>query len=228
MEPMDERTDDHTKSLGLGGALLDYVIVQSGGPDPIATQLAAATRERYGDLAMMNVEQDQGWFLQFLVGLTGARTVVEVGTFTGMSTLFLARGLPEGGRVICAELEGSFVELGRPFWERAGLAARIEVQLGPAADTLRSLAGRVEADLVFIDADKAGYRTYLELSLDLLSPGGLIVVDNVLWGGAVVDEQDRSGDTEAIRAFNESVRSDPSLVSVMVGVGDGLLLLRRG
>ncbi|MGI9576872.1 MAG: O-methyltransferase, partial [Microthrixaceae bacterium] len=117
---------DDVRSIGLDSELLAYVVANSGGEDSIASELAAVTRERFGDLAGMNIEQDQGRFLEFLVGLLGARTVVEVGTFTGMSALFLARGLPGGGRLVCLDVDESFVDVGRPYWERAGVSDRIE------------------------------------------------------------------------------------------------------
>jgi caffeoyl-CoA O-methyltransferase len=219
-------TDD-AKSIGLGRELLDYVVAHSGGPDPIATQLAAATRSAFGDAALMNVEQDQGRFLEFLVALTGARTVVEIGTFTGMSALFLARGLGPGGRLICLERDERFVEIGREFWRQAGVEERIEVRIGPAAEALAALAPEVRIDLAFIDADKGGYAEYLDLVLARLSPNGFVAVDNVLWGGAVVDPDDDGPDTRAIRRFNDRVRDDPSLDVVMLSVGDGISLIRR-
>ncbi len=218
---------DRPKSLGLDAELARYVVEHSGGVDPIATELAARTVEVFGsDLAVMNVEQDQGRFLEFLVGLLGARTVVEVGTFTGMSALFLARGLPEGGRLICCDLEQRFVDVGRPFWERAGVADRIEVRIGPAAETLTDLDVVTGIDVVFIDADKDGYPTYLDLALDRLAPGGVVVVDNVLWSGAVIDADDTEPSTQAIRDFNDRVAADPALDVVMLGIGDGISLIR--
>jgi caffeoyl-CoA O-methyltransferase len=218
---------DDRRSLGLGPELLDYVIAHSGGVDPIASELAAATREHFGGAAQMNVEQDQGRFLQFLVTLLGARNVVEVGTFTGMSALFLARGLPEGGRLVCLDLEQRYVDVGRPFWQRADVADRIEVRIGPAAESLAAMPTDPPIDLAFIDADKGGYATYLDLVLERLAPDGLVVVDNVLWGGAVVDDSDDGADTRALRSFNDRVTQDPGLDAVMLGIGDGLTLLRR-
>lgn len=215
------------RSLGLDPLLADYVVAHSGGPDPIATALAAATRERFGSAAAMNVEQDQGRLLEFLAAALGCRTVVEVGTFTGMSALFLARGLGEGGRVICLELEERFVELGRPYWEEAGVAQRIEVRIGPAATTLAQMGTDRLIDLVFIDADKGGYVDYLDLALERLSPRGIVAVDNVLWGGAVADPSATDDDTVALRRFNQRVLDDPHLDVVMLGVGDGLSLIRQ-
>ncbi len=175
----------------------------------------------------MNIEQDQGRFLQFLVAALGCRTVVEVGTFTGMSALFLARGLPRGGRLVCLDVEAEYPEVGRPFWQQAEVADRIEVRIAPAAESLAAWPLDEPIDFVFIDADKSGYATYLELALERLTPAGVVAVDNVLWGGAVIDRSVEDRDTEAIRAFNERVAADPWLHAVMVGIGDGLTLIRR-
>jgi caffeoyl-CoA O-methyltransferase len=220
-------SDDAVKSIGLGRELLEYVIEHSGGRDPIATELAVATREQFGDAAQMNVEQDQGRFLEFLVAALGARTVVEVGTFTGMSALFLARGLPPGGRLVCLDVDARYPDVGRPFWQRAGVADRIEVRIAPAADSLSAWPADDPIDLVFIDADKPSYGTYLDLALDRLAPQGVVAVDNVLWSGAVVDAAVTDANTAAIRAFNDRVEADPSLRSVMLGIGDGVTLIRR-
>lgn len=218
---------EDVKSIGLDSDLLSYVVAHSGGEDPVAAELAAVTRNEFGDLAGMNIEQDQGRFLEFLVGMIGARTVVEVGTFTGMSALFLARGLPEGGRLVCFDLDERFVEVGRPYWERAGVADRIEVRIGPAAETLEAWPTDEPIDLAFVDADKPAYGTYLDLLMDRLSPAGVVAVDNVLWSGAVLDPDATDENTEAIRDFNDRVTADPSLDSVMLGIGDGITLIRR-
>lgn len=226
-QPVADTPASRVKSIGLTAELLDYVVEHSGGHDDVATSLAAATRTAFGVAASMNIEQDQGRFLAFLVRLTGATRIVEIGTFTGMSALFLAGALPPGGRLVCCDVAEKFVAVGRPFWAEAGVDDRIEVRIGPAADTLASMPPDEEYDLAFIDADKGGYATYLDLVLARLAPGGLIVVDNVLWSGNVIDPSDTGDDTEAIRSFNDRVASDPTLDSVMVGVGDGLTLIRR-
>ncbi len=175
----------------------------------------------------MNIEQDQGRFLQFLVAALGCRTAVEVGTFTGMSALFIARGLPRGGRLVCLDVNAEYPEVGRPFWRRAEVEDRIEVRIGPAAESLASWPLEESIDFVFIDADKSGYATYLDLALERLAPDGVIAVDNVLWGGAVIDPSVEDTDTVALRAFNDRVAADPWLHAVMVGIGDGLTLVRR-
>lgn len=218
---------DVVKSIGLGPELLEYVIDRSGGRDPIATELARVTRERLGDLAGMNIEQDQGRLMEMLVRVTGASTVIEVGTFTGMSALFLARGLPAGGRLICFDIDESYVDIGRPFWEQAGVADRIEVRIGAAAESLAATPTEPWIDMAFIDADKGGYAQYLDLVLERLAPRGVVLIDNVLWSGNVIDMSDQSEATRHIRAFNDRVAADATLQSVMIGVGDGLTMIRR-
>lgn len=223
----DAADDPKVKSIGLSASLLEYVVERSGGPDPVAAALAQATRDAFGDRAGMNIEEDQGRFLAFLVRLTGARRLVEIGTFTGMSALFLAGALPPDGQLVCCDIDERYVAVGRPFWAQAGVEDRIEVRIGPAAETIAGMAPDEQFDLAFIDADKGGYTTYLEMVLGHLAPGGLVVVDNVLWSGNVVDPHDTDPDTEAIRAFNDRVAADTSLESVMIGVGDGLTLIRK-
>src|SRR3954452_20929669 len=170
------------KSIGLGDALAAYVVQHGTPPDEIQRALIEETRRVAGRAAGMQVSPDQGALLTLLVRLTGARRVVEVGTFTGYSALCLARGLPADGRLLCCDINDTWVSVGRPFWERAGVADRIEVRLGPAAETLAALPPDLLLDLAFIDADKTGYATYYEALLRRLRPGGLILVDNVLWG----------------------------------------------
>jgi caffeoyl-CoA O-methyltransferase len=161
------------------------------------------------------------------VRLLGARRVVEVGTFTGYSALCLARGLPADGRLLCCDINDNWVSVGRPFWERAGVADRIEVRLGPAAETLAALPPDPVIDLAFIDADKTGYAVYYEALLSRLRPNGVILVDNVLWGGRVLDRAARDADTVAIRAFNDQLVADERIDLVMIPVADGLTLARK-
>ncbi len=181
------------RSVGASPDVLAYAAARSNpGADPISAELAAATRDAFGALAGMNIGEDQGRLMQALVSLSGARTVVEVGTFTGMSALWLARGLPADGRLLCFDISAEYPELGRPYWEQAGVADRIDLRIGPAADRLGELADEAPIDIAFIDADKGGYATYFELILPRLSDRGVILVDNVLWSGRVVDETTRT------------------------------------
>jgi caffeoyl-CoA O-methyltransferase len=216
------------RSVGATPELLQYVVDHANPPaDQVARELAATTEQRFGALAGMNIGEDQGRLMEMLVRLAGARTVVEVGTFTGMSALWLARGLPDDGHLICFELRDTYLETAREAWRAAGVDDRIEVRIGRAADGLAALPAEPHVDLAFIDADKGGYRTYLDLLLPRLSPNGVILVDNVLWSGAVIDPGRTDDDTVAIRAFNEHVAAHPDLDAVILTVGDGLTLIRR-
>jgi len=213
------------KSFGIPEIIHEYAVVHSDG-DPVAERLATATQERFPDRAGMNIGHDQGRFMQMLVEMTGARTVVEVGTFTGMSALWLARGLPAGGRVICFDLVDTYVETATEAWAAAGVTDRIDMRIGPAADGLAALPDEPHVDLAFIDADKTGYRTYLDLLLPRLSERGAILVDNVLWGGAVIDPGDNSPDTVALREFNDHVAQRDDCDAVILTVGDGITMIR--
>jgi caffeoyl-CoA O-methyltransferase len=174
----------------------------------------------------MNIGHDQGQFLEAMVAISGARTVVEVGTFTGMSALWLARGLPVDGRLICFELVDTYLATAREAWSAAGVEDQIEVRIGRAAEGLAALPAEPHVDLAFIDADKVGYRAYLDLLLPRMTERGVILVDNVLWKGAVIDPSDNERDTVALRAFNDHVAQRTDCHAVMLTVGDGVTLIR--
>lgn len=173
---------------------------------------------------------DQVRFMQWLVALTGARRIIEVGVFTGYTTLSLAAAAGEGARVVALDVSREFTDVGRPFWRDAGVDGRIELRIGPAADSMRAMVAAGEAgthDFCFIDADKTGYDTYYELALQLLRPGGVIAVDNVLWSGRVVDEADQSADTVALRALNDKIAADKRVDISMLPISDGVTLARK-
>lgn len=215
------------RAIGLSPELHGYLLAHANpAADPVSERLAETTAERFGAAAAMNIGADQGRLLQWLVELTGARTVVEVGTFTGMSALWLARGLPPDGRLLCFELVDDYLATARAAWSEAGVDERITVTLGPAADSLAALPDDLVVDLAFIDADKRGYATYLELLLPRMADDGLVIVDNVLWSGTVVDPSVTDADTEAIRAFNDMVAARDDCEALMLGVGDGITLIR--
>lgn len=207
--------------------LLDYVRAVSLREDEILREL----REETAQLPMgeaMQVMAEEGQFLAVLVGLTGARTVVEVGTFTGYSTLCLARALPPGGRVVTLDLSPKWPMIAEPFWRRAGVADRIEVRIGDAVDSLTALAAEADpVDLVFVDADKANYRVYYEKALKLLRPGGLLVLDNTVFFGRVLDEDPADADTRAVRELNAALRDDRRVDLVMLPFADGITLARK-
>jgi len=186
--------------------------------------VAAVTRESL-DAPEMMVGPLEGRFLEMLVYLTGAERVLEIGTFSGYSSLSMAAALPPGGRIITCEVDAKAGDLARRHVGSSPYPDRIEIRMGPALDTIAALEGPF--DLVFVDAAKTQYRDYYEAVLPLLSERGVIAVDNVLWSGRVLDAEDRSDETVAIRAFNDYVASDPRVVAVMVTIRDGLTLIRR-
>ena len=162
-----------------------------------------------------------------LAGAIGARFAVEVGTFTGYSALCVARALPSDGRLLCCDVSEEWTAIARRYWEKAGVAGRITLKIAPALDTLRALPAGEAFDLAFIDADKTNYRHYYEEVLRRTRAGGLILVDNVLWSGAVLDEKDQSEDTKAIRAFNDFAVTDKRVEMVMLPISDGLTIARK-
>ena len=173
----------------------------------------------------MMVGRLEGRFLELLTFALGARRVLEIGTFGGYSTIWLARGLPGDGSVLTLEIDAHHADVARNNIDAAGLSELVEVRLGPAAETLAGLTGTF--DLVFIDADKAAYPDYFEAVLPKLAPGGLIAADNTLWSGQVLDPDDQSVDTVALRRFNDALVVDPRVVVVQTTVRDGVTLVRR-
>lgn len=218
---------DGPKSFFLGSELHAYVVGHGTPPDEILTELAAETREKTGALSMMQVAPEQGALMKLLVQVVGARHAVEIGTFTGYSALCIARGLPEDGTLLCCDTSEEWTSIGKPYWERAGVAKKIDLRIGPAIDTLRALPEREQFDVAFIDADKPSYWSYFEALLPRMRADGLILVDNVLWGGNVVNPEASDDNTVAIRAFNDRVRDDARVDCVMLAVSDGLTLLRK-
>ncbi|HEX7276656.1 MAG TPA: class I SAM-dependent methyltransferase [Acidimicrobiales bacterium] len=201
-----------------------YAVAHSSTEAPWLAALAAETREVSAQHGMM-VGVLEGRFLEFLVFMTGARRVLEIGTFTGYSGLSMAAALPSDGRIVTCDIDPVTNEVARRHAAASPYGDRIEFRLGPALDTLAGLDGPF--DLVFIDADKESYLAYYEAVLPKLADRGLIVVDNVLWSGRVLDPSDETVDTVAIRAFNDAVAADPRVVCVMLTVRDGVTLVRR-
>ena len=217
---------DDPKSFFLAPEVHRYLVEHGTPPDAVQRGLIQETA-KLGGIAVMQVAPEQGAFMTLLARAIGARRAIEVGTFTGYSALCLARGLPEDGLLVCCDTSAEWTGVGRPFWEKAGVAHRIELKIAPAIETLRGLPSAPPFDLAFIDADKTGYASYYEELLRLLRPGGLILVDNVLWMGNVVDPQATDPNTLAIRAFNDRVAQDPRVDCVMLPISDGLTLLRK-
>ncbi len=182
------------------------------------------------ELANMQISPDQGQFMAMLVKLMNAKCIVEVGTFTGYSALAMAQALPDDGRLIACDISREWTRIGQPFWEQAGVADRIDLRIGPALDTMdelldEGLAGTV--DLIFIDADKGNYQHYYQRGIELLKTNGLIVVDNVFWDGAVIDDQNQKEDTVSIRNMNRIIFRDQRVDISMIAIGDGLFLARK-
>jgi caffeoyl-CoA O-methyltransferase len=215
----------HDKFLPLTPDLYRYVVAHSAPPaDDLLHELAAETAA-LGPESRMQIAVEQGAFLTMLARLMGARRAVEVGTFTGYSAICLARGLADDGRLLCCDVSDEWTAIARRYWVRAGLGDRIELRLGPAIETLRALPATPEIDLAFVDADKAGYGAYYDELLPRLRPNGLIVFDNALWGGSVVDSTNPSA--VALRGLADRVHGDPRVDAVLLGVADGLLLTRK-
>ncbi|HEY9157814.1 O-methyltransferase [Candidatus Binatus sp.] len=215
-----------SRFIALTPKLHEYLVAHGHNGDPIRAELAAETA-KLGQISTMQIGPEQGTFMAILAGAIGARSAVEVGTFTGYSALCVARALPADGRLLCCDVNEQWTGIARRYWERAGVANRITLKLGPAADTLNAIPVSHAFDFAFIDADKSSYPIYYDEILKRLRPGGLILIDNVLWKGAVVDEAIKDADTRAIRALNDSIAHDTRVEAVMLGVGDGLTIVRK-
>ncbi len=212
-------------SLGVSEELSQYAIQHGTPPDDI---LQALTKETDATgRASMQIGAEQGAFMTMLTRIVGVRFAVEVGTFTGYSSICIARGLASGGRLLCCDVSEEWTSIARRYWQRAGVDDRIELQLGPAADTLRALPSTPHVDLAFIDADKEGYRTYWDELIPRMRDGGVILVDNVMWSGKVADPAENSDMLDAIRDFNDHAAADDRMEVVMLPIGDGLTMARR-
>lgn len=218
--------DPVVKSLGVSPEVHAYLVAHGSPPDEVLLALIEETRE-LGGISMMQIAPEQGAFLTWLARTLGARRAIEIGTFTGYSSICLARGLPGDGSLLCLDVSEEWTGVARRHWQRAGLTDRIELRIGPAAETLRALPTEPTFDLAFIDADKGGYATYFEELLPRMPAGGVILVDNVLWNGAVVDPAADDDNTRAIRAFNDAVAADARVEVVMLPIADGLTLVRK-
>ena len=208
----------------LYGYLLDTSLRESALLKRLRDETAAHPQAR------MQISPEQGQFMQLLVKLLGARRCVEVGVFTGYSSLAVALALPADGHILACDVSEEFTAVARRYWKEAGVAGKIELKLAPARETLdaRLKAGEAASyDFGFIDADKANYAHYYERILQLLRPGGMVAVDNVLWSGRVLDNADKSEDTAAIRAFNKALHHDERVDLSMLPIGDGLTLARK-
>jgi caffeoyl-CoA O-methyltransferase len=214
------------KSFFLSSEVHEYLLAHGQRPDAVQQSLIDATAA-LGSVAGMQIAPEQGALMTMLTALVGARRAVEVGTFTGYSALCIARGLVPGGRLLCCDVSEEWTAIGRRHWEQAGVADRIDLVIAPALDTLRALPDDPTVDIAFIDADKPNYPHYYEELVRRVRPNGLILVDNVLWSGRVVDDDATDDNTIAIRAFNDLVAADSRVDAVMLPISDGLTMLRR-
>lgn len=216
------------RTLNLDDALYQYLLDVSLRETPLLRRLRDETQALPN--ARWQVAPEQGQFLALLIKLTGARRILEVGTFTGYSALCMAQALPDNGSLICCDIPGDYNATARRYWEEAGVDLRIDLRLAPALETLAGLeqAGPLESfDLIFIDADKANYPAYLEFALRLLRVGGLVVFDNTLWSGRVLEANAASEDTRAIQALNRALKDDSRIDLSLLPLGDGLTLCRK-
>jgi caffeoyl-CoA O-methyltransferase len=216
------------RSFLLTPELADYVRASTETPDDVAADLIAETAamaERGEASATMQIGPEQGAFMQLLTRALGVRRAVEIGTFTGLSALYVARGLPDDGSLLCLDVNEDWTAVAQRYWARAGLSDRIELRLGRAIDTLRGLPAEPTFDLAFVDADKTGYAAYLEELHPRLTDNAVVLVDNTLWSGRVLEPH--SDDDRAIAELNASLVADPRWETVLLPIADGLTMLRK-
>jgi predicted O-methyltransferase YrrM len=216
------------RSIGLDESLQQYLLAASLREPPVLAQLRAETAGH--PEVNMQIAPEQGQFMALLVRLLGATRCIEVGVFTGYSSLAVALAMPPTGRLIACDISEEYTAVARRYWAAAGVAGKIELRLAPALQTLDTLLAEGRAggfDFGFIDADKGGYAAYYERLLELLRPGGLIAVDNTLWSGDVADPGNQDPDTVAIRKFNEKLKCDERVDLALLPIGDGLTLARK-
>ena len=208
-------------------AVSDYLLTHCTAPDALLRELATETARDFPGPAGMQVSHDEGELLTMLTRLVGARRAVEVGVFTGYSSICIARGLRPGGHLLACDVNPEWTSVARRYWKRAGLEERIELRLGPALDTLRALPAEPVLDLAFIDADKGNYPLYYEELVTRLRPGGLVILDNVLQAGEVTNPATRCDEAVAMRRMNDIIVGDVRVESVMLPVRDGVTLARK-
>lgn len=216
------------RTLSLDSRLYDYLVAVSVREPRVLASLRDETAKL--PRADMQISPEQGQFMRLLIELIGARRCIEVGVFTGYSALCVALSLPPDGELVACDVNAEYTDIARRFWREAGVDERIELRLAPALETLDALLAAGQAgsfDFAFVDADKESYLAYYERCLTLLRPGGLLAIDNVLWGGSVADASNTSATTQAIRALNERIRGDERVSVSLVPIGDGLFLVRK-
>jgi len=214
------------KSVVVTPELHAYAVAHGTPPDEVQRSLIEVTAG-LGSVSGMQISPDQGAFMTLLTKIVGVRFAVEVGTFTGYSSICIARGLAIGGRLLCCDVSEEWTAIARDHWDRAGVAERIDLRIAPAIETLRALPDDPPIDLAFIDADKPGYVQYYEEIVARLRPGGVVLLDNVLWSGVVADPTNTDENTVAIRAVNDRVAADDRVEAVVLPIADGLTIARK-
>lgn len=217
-----------TRTIGVDDRLHTYMLDVSLREHDVMRELRDATASH--DMARMQISPEQGQFMQMLVRMIGAEKCIEVGTFTGYSALAVALALPAHGRVVACDISEEFTRVGIPFWQKAGVADKIDLRIAPATETLDAMIAAAETggyDFAFIDADKPGYPDYFERCLQLVRPGGVIAVDNIFMGGGVADPDTTSENALAMRNFNAALKTDKRVDISLVPIGDGLTLARK-
>jgi caffeoyl-CoA O-methyltransferase len=215
------------KFTQMSGELHRYAVEHSDGRDELLRELEAETEREAGEMAVMLTAPEQATLMSLLVQAIGARRALELGTFTGYGSIAIARGLPADGLLVTCEVEQRWARIARRYFERAGLAPRIELRLGPALETLEALPADEPFDFAYIDADKGNYPAYYEHCMRLVRPGGVIAIDNVFYGGEVLSDRDRSARGEhaaVIRRLNEAVAADERAFAAVLSVADGVTL----
>jgi caffeoyl-CoA O-methyltransferase len=211
--------------LPLTPELHAYLLEHSTAPDEVTADLIAETRTTMPQNASMQIGPEQAAFMRMLTIVMGARQAVEVGTFTGLSALSIARGLADGGRLVCFDISERFTDVARRYWKRAGVEDRIELRIGPAAERLAELPDEPYVDLVFIDADKESYPTYWNALVPRVRRNGVLLIDNTLWSGRVVDP--KSDSERVIAEFNDMALADKRVELVILPIADGLTMARK-
>jgi len=213
----------------INDTIYDYALAHSTQPDATQAALYERTQAECGPWAGMQIGADQAAFMSILVAALQPQFIVEIGTFTGTSSLAMARSMPEGARMLCCDVSEEWTALARDAWEAAGVADRIDLVIAPATETLAELPDDQQIDLAFIDADKTGYHDYYEAILPRLSDNGVMLIDNTIWGGAVAAEpsDDERPDTQALRDLNDFIAADPRVEVAQLTIGDGVTMVRR-
>ena len=216
-----------SKQIEITEEVINYLSDLNYRPDVVIDELIRETT-KLGNVSRMQIAPEQAQFLELLANLISAKNCLEIGRFTGLSTLSLARGIPENGKIIAIDNSTEYLSMAKKYWSKANVERKIESIIGHGVDVLKKLISqKIILDLIFIDADKVNYDTYYELSLQLLKSNGVIIIDNVLWGGEVADENNYDEITKTMRLLNQKIKNDDRINFVLLPQADGILLIRK-